>query len=147
MGSPNGTTTWDNGMAQRSILHNDQWGDIIDSLEDSFIEIRWFDTTSSISGEEFNGFLATFAECVERSGRPHVLVDALSFRMDPTAIDTAWRDANIIPRYNAAKVAKFAFIMPQGMPAIDAAPAPEGPATFPTGYFGSRNAALAWLLK
>ena len=56
-----------------------------------------------------------------------------------------WRDANIIPRYNAAGVKKFAFIMPAGMPAIGDDPAPEGPAHYPTAYFGSRAEALAWL--
>ena len=56
-----------------------------------------------------------------------------------------WRDEHIIPRYNAAGLKKFAFIMPEGMPAIGAAPEKEGSANFPTAYFGSRNDALAWL--
>jgi hypothetical protein len=60
-------------------------------------------------------------------------------------MDGGWRDANIIPRYNAAGVRRFAFVMPAGMPAIGAAPAPEGPGDFPTGYFGRREDAIAWL--
>jgi len=51
----------------------------------------------------------------------------------------------IIPRYNQAGVEKFAFLMPAGMPAIGAPPAPETPGTFPTAYFGSRADATAWL--
>lgn len=35
--------------------------------------------------------------------------------------------------------------MPAGMPAIGSDPVREGPATFPTGYFGTRADALAWL--
>lgn len=42
-------------------------------------------------------------------------------------------------------ITKFAFHMPQGMPAIGNAPAPEGPAQFPTAYFGTRADALRWL--
>ncbi len=44
----------------------------------------------------------------------------------------------IIPHYNQADVEKFAFPMPEGMPAIDAPPAPKEPVSFPTAYFGSR---------
>jgi hypothetical protein len=60
-------------------------------------------------------------------------------------MDEPWRNANIVPRYNDAGITKFAFHMPAGMPAIGAPPAPEGPAHFPTGYFGTRSDALAWL--
>ena len=60
-------------------------------------------------------------------------------------MEMGWRDEHIIPRYNAAGVQKFAFVMPPGMPAIRAEPANEDPATFPTGYFGTRQEALAWL--
>ncbi|MEM6995351.1 MAG: hypothetical protein AAF721_32880, partial [Myxococcota bacterium] len=58
--------------------------------------------------------------------------------------DMGWRDEHIIPKYVAGGVTKFAFHMPAGMPSIGAAPAPEGPAPFPTGYFGTRGDALAW---
>jgi hypothetical protein len=65
--------------------------------------------------------------------------------MSPANMDGPWRDANIIPRYNAAGVARFAFHMPAGMPMIGTPPAAERPGRFPTGYFGRRQAALDWL--
>jgi hypothetical protein len=65
--------------------------------------------------------------------------------MSPAKMDGPWRDANIIPRYNAAGVAKFAFHMPDGMPMIGEPPTPEAPGRFPTGYFGRRQDALDWL--
>jgi len=40
------------------------------------------------------------------------LIDSTAFRMSPARTDGPWRDANIIPRYNAAGVTKFAFHMP-----------------------------------
>jgi len=48
----------------------------------------------------------------------------------------------IIPRYNAASVTKFAFLVLAGTPGtVDArgTPAVEGQATFPTGWFSSRE--------
>jgi hypothetical protein len=62
---------------------------------------------------------------------------------------TEWRDAEIIPRYNEAGVAKFAFIANPGHPGptveAGAPPAADGPATFPTGWFKTRKAAYRWL--
>jgi len=61
----------------------------------------------------------------------------------------AWRDKEIIPHYNAGGVTKFAFIAGQSVPfptvESGADPAPEGPATFPTGWFASRDRAYQWL--
>ena len=126
-------------------LYSDGWGDIIDRPDDGCVEIRWFDTTAGMDGDDFNAFLATYAGEVEKCGRPGGLIDAVQFRMDMSKMNPGWRDEHIIPRYNAAGLKRFAFIMPAGMPAIGAPPAPEGPAEFPTGYFGSRADALAWL--
>ena len=99
-----------------------------------------------MSKEQFQKWLSIFADQVARAQRQRVLVDATSFRMNPAFMDGAWRDANIIPRYNAAGVTRFAFHMPAGMPMIGKAPAPEGPGRFPTGYFGSREEALGSLM-
>lgn len=126
-------------------VYEDRCGEIIDRPEAGLLELRWFDTTEGMNSDQFNEWLATFAGQVERCGRPRVLVDGTSFRMSPSQMDGAWRDTNIIPRYNAAGVAKFAFHMPEGMPGIGSPPAPEGPADFPTGYFGKRADALRWL--
>jgi hypothetical protein len=56
-----------------------------------------------------------------------------------------WRDAHIIPRYGAAGVRKFAFLMPPGFP--DAGKETmDGLAIFPTRWFVKREEAMAWLL-
>ena len=126
-------------------VYEDRWGEVFDRPSADLIELRWFDTTAEMSGRQFQDWLATFAGCVEKCGRSRVLIDSTSFRMNPANMDGNWRDANIIPRYNAAGVAKFAFHFQEGMPMIGAPPAPEGPARFPTAYFGRRQAALEWL--
>ena len=126
-------------------VYEDRWGEIIDRPATELVELRWYDTTAAMSAAQFQDWLATFAGHVERLRRPRVLIDGTRFMMDPTNLNDAWRDANIIPRYNAAGVRRFAFLFPDGMPAIGAPPAAEGPATFPTGYFARRQDALAWL--
>ena len=130
-----------------TIVHTDRWADIVDRPDDDCLEIRWFDTPAAMTADDFNGFLATFAGHVEACARSGALVDSVQFRMDMALMDAGWRDANIIPRYNGAGLKKFAFVMPSGMPAIGAPPAKEGPAEFPTGYFGTRADALAWLAE
>jgi hypothetical protein len=132
-------------VADSAVVYEDEWGEILDRPALDLIELRWFDSTSAMSPDEFKRALATFAEWVERTGRQRALIDGTSFLMDPANMDAPWRDANIIPRYNAAGIQKFAFHMPAGMPAIGFPPAPETPGRFPTGYFGSRREALRWL--
>ena len=132
-------------MTGVTVVYGDHWGDIIDRPEDRCLEIRWHDTTSQMTQDDFHRFLELYAGQVEACGRVGCLIDATSFKMDASQMDSAWRDRHIIPRYNASGVGKFAFIMPAGMPAIGAEPAPEGPAHFPTAYFGTRSAALGWL--
>jgi hypothetical protein len=128
-------------------VYEDRWGEVFDRPSADLIELRWFDTTAEMSAHEFQGWLAKFAECVERCKRSRVLVDSIAFRMSPANMDGPWRDANIIPRYNAAGVRKFAFHMPEGMPMIGLPPANEAPGRFPTGYFGRRQDALDWLAR
>ena len=126
-------------------IYEDRWGEVFDRPPADLIELRWFDTTAEMSAGDFQSWLTKFAECVERCRRSRVLVDSTSFRMSPAKMDGPWRDANIIPRYNAAGVRKFAFHMPEGMPMIGQPPENEAPGRFPTGYFGKRQDALAWL--
>ncbi len=95
------------------------------------------------------GFMATLCLFAWESEklRPRALfIDATDFKHRFANTDTvmAWRDAHIIPRYGAAGVRRFAFLMPMGFP--DAGKeAIEGPAIFPTRWFVDRQEALAWL--
>ena len=127
------------------IVYEDEQGSMIDYPDDDYVEIRWYDASSNFTTDTFNRWLEGFAGRVEQSKRSGILVDAVQFGMAMEHMDGDWRDANIIPRYNAAGVKKFAFLMPAGMPAIGAPATPEGPAEFPTAYFGTRADARAWL--
>ena len=97
-------------------VYEDKFGEIFDRPSANLIELRWFDSTSEMSAPEFQSWLTKFVESVERCGRSGVLVDSTVFRMSPAKMDGPWRDANIIPRYNAAGVKRFAF---QAFGAVD----------------------------
>jgi hypothetical protein len=131
-------------MPNLKIVYADQWGDIIDREASDCVELRWFDTSSAMGGKDFNAFLTRYADQIEACGRRNALIDAVQFKMDMSRMVPGWRDEHITPRYNAAGLKKFAFIMPEGMPAIGAPPENEGPAKYPTGYFIARVAALSW---
>jgi uncharacterized protein YodC (DUF2158 family) len=126
-------------------VYEDRWGAIIDHAGAGFVEIRWYDTTSAMSVDEFQQWLTNFAAEVERLRRPGILVDATRFLFDPAKTSAEWWYANIVPRYNAAGVKKFAFHMPEGMPEVGSPPEIQGPAAFLTAYFAQRQAALDWL--
>jgi hypothetical protein len=126
-------------------VYEDRFGAVLDHADAGYLEIRWYDTTEGMSQGQFQDWLAGFAGEVERRRSAKVLVDNTSFLMDPANSDGDWREENIVPRYNAGGVQKFAFHMPEGMPSIGSPPEREGTATYPTAYFARRQAALDWL--
>jgi hypothetical protein len=126
-------------------VYEDRFGDVTDHADAGYVEIRWYDTTEAMTVAQFQDWLDRFASEVERRRRAGVLVDGTSFLMDQRNMDDVWRNEHIVPRYNAGGVRRFAFHMPEGMPAIGQPPAAEGPAIFPTAYFARRQTALDWL--
>lgn len=109
------------------------------------IELRW--APRAINEVEFRASITRLAELLERERVPNVLVDVSHFSHDSAADFEEWRQAKIIPRYNAAGVKKIAFLLPSGAGQIvenGTLPAPEGAANFLTGYFGSRERVFSW---
>ena len=127
-----------------------QWGAILHHPEWRTLELKWFPATRQMSDDDFKTTTELYASQAEQL-KPiqFMLIDATEFFhtfADPGTL--AWRDEHIIPRYNAAGVTKFAFHMPPDTPNTvesGAAPAVEGPAAFPTGWFASRERAEQWL--
>jgi hypothetical protein len=111
--------------------------------EASVLELEWVGSTAGMTEDEFEGSLERLAAGAEkhRAARHRRRRSAVPLRPCPEF--GAWRDEHIIPRYNAAGVERFAFLAPQEA-APSSPPSHEGPATFPTGYFGSRDAIRAW---
>lgn len=134
-------------MERVTVLHEDKWGSVIDRMPAGYLEIRWFDSTDEMTKDEFQDWLTMFAEEVGANRRPAILVDATRFGMPMDNMDGSWRDEHVIPRYNAAGVRRFAFLMPDGMPAIGSEPTTEGPSEYVVGYFSRRQDALDWLAE
>ncbi|MGH1347733.1 MAG: hypothetical protein ACRBN8_39630 [Nannocystales bacterium] len=128
-----------------TIVYEDHQGSLIDDPTADDLEVRWYDGSSQLTGESFNRRQEVIADFVETCGRSGILIDAVQFGMNAQELDVQWRDANTIPRLNAAGVKKQALVVPAGFPPIGAPPAPEGPADFPTAYFATRAEARAWL--
>src|SRR5712691_4999579 len=102
-----------------------EWGVILRHDHD-LLELQWLPSTA------------------EKARARRLLIDATQFRHRFGDGVMEWRDAHIIPRYGAAGVRKFAFLMPPGFP--DAGKeAIEGPAIFPTKWFVNRRQAFDWL--
>lgn len=131
------------------IVARDEWSQIVFHDEWDSLELRWLPSTADATDADLKAAMETFArEGVNR--HPHTLiVDTTDFRHAWGDGFMEWRNSEIIPLYNQAGVVKFAFIANPNYPGptveAGAAPAPEGPATFPTGWFRTREAAYEWL--
>ena len=124
-------------------LAQNTWGVIVRPRHD-VLELRWLPSTASMSDGGFMATLCLFAWEAERARPLGLLIDAVEFRHEFGAGVMEWRDAHIIPRYGAAGVRRFAFVMPTGFPNVGKE-AVEGRAVFPTRWFVERRQALDWL--
>jgi hypothetical protein len=129
-------------------LASNPWGIISHHQQEGILELRWLASTAEMIDDDFKATLELFAEQAERTGAPLLLIDAIAFRHRFGEGVMAWRDRQIIPRYNASGTRRFAFHMPEGFPdAMEAGGQPviDGPASFPTAWFTGRQHALDWL--
>jgi hypothetical protein len=138
-------------MAEDSVeVARNQWGVILSHERWRTLELSWLRSTSEMSDEGFKETLDLFAAEGERAKPTYMIIDATEFDHKLGDGVLAWRDEEIIPRYNAAGVKKFAFLWPEGTPGTvesGGTPKPEGSATFPTGWFTGRERAYTWLIE
>ena len=123
-------------------LVRNPWGVLVD--QNNVLELHWLASTAAMTDGGFMATLCLFASEAEKRRPIGLLIDAVEFRhpFGPGVME--WRDAHIIPRYGAAGIRRFAFVMPAGFPNAGKE-AIEGPAIFPTRWFVERRAALEWL--
>lgn len=129
-----------------------EWGTILHHPDQQTLELKWFESTQQMTDDDFKTSLDLYASAAERV-KPIacMLIDSRDFGHafgDPGVM--RWRDEEIIPRYNAAGVKKFAFLMPDGTPGTvesGGAPSVEGPAAFLTAWFATRERAEEWLAQ
>ena len=131
------------------IVASDEWGQIIYYPDWSSLELRWLPSTADADDSDLKTTMEAFADEAINRRPTSLIVDTTEFRHGWADGFMEWRNAEIVPRYNNAGVNKFAFIANPSYPGptveAGSAPAPDDPATFPTGWFKTREAAYQWL--
>src|SRR5579859_204608 len=133
---------------ESSEVARNQWGVIVNHPQWQTLELRWLPSTRDSSDDAFKETLQLLANEGERLRPKHMFIDATQFFHQLGEGVLEWRDEHVIPRYNAAGVTRFAFLMTEGTPnTVESGSTPqvEGPAKFPTGWFSTRDKAYAWL--
>ena len=131
------------------VARND-WGVILQHERWQTVELRWLPSTTDMTDEGFKATLELLAAAGERVRPQFMLIDATEFHHQFGEGVMAWRDEHIIPRYGAAGVTRFAFLVPEGAPGTieqGGTPVVEGRATFPTAWFSTRERAYRWLAE
>src|SRR5262245_25916240 len=122
------------------------WGVVAHHVNEHILELRWLPST--MTDAAFKATWAPVASGAEKVRPSLLLIDATEFRHSFAPCVMEWRNDAIIPRYGAAGVKKFAFLMPAGVPNTMESGGKEvidGPAIFPTAWFSVRQNALNWL--
>jgi hypothetical protein len=99
-----------------------------------------------MNDDEVKDWLEKYATFGEKNQTRSMLINPQKFRYRWGPDIDAWRNENIIPRYNAAGVKKLAFLFP-AEEAPPQEPAVDSPAIYPTGYFDSREKLTQWFLE
>jgi hypothetical protein len=129
-------------------LAANQWGTITYYPQWNTLELAWSPDTRSMGDDGFRQTLQLLADQGLKVRPRFMIVDSTQFFHALADGALPWRDENIVPLYNQAGVQKFAFLAPAGMPGTiekGGVPAPDGPATFPTAWFETRDRLYAWL--
>ncbi len=124
-------------------LAENEWGEILSHPREAVLELRWRSDVE-MSDAAFMATLSLLAVTAERVLPSRILVDATHFRHSFGDGVMEWRNHSVIPRYGAAGVRRFAFVMPGGFPSIGQVEV-DPSAVFPTAWFASRGEALTWL--
>ena len=114
------------------------------------LKIAWTEKTAEMGVEDFKDALRRLAGHAEEHGAHRLLVDVTRFRFAVGPEIGPWRGHEITPRYNAAGVAKFAYVFPEGAdlpPSSAEAPEAYSGEDFATRFFHSEDSARAWFAE
>jgi hypothetical protein len=135
-------------MDEQQELAASEWGTITHYPQWNTLELTWSPSTRSMGDDGFRQTLQLLADQGLKVRPRFMIIDATQFFHRPGQATLAWRDENIVPLYNEAGVQKFAFLAAPGTPGTveqGGVPAPDGPASFPTGWFETRDRIYTWL--
>ena len=129
-------------------LAANEWGTILYHPEWNTLELKWGQKTRSMSDDGFKKTIQILADQGLKVRPKYMIIDSTEFFHTLGEGTLAWRDEHIVPLYNQAGVEKFAFLVTAAMPGTvekGAEPVPDGPATFPTGWFETKERMYARL--
>jgi hypothetical protein len=135
-------------VQQAEQVASNEWATFTYYPDGKTLELKWEQTTRSMSDHGFRQTLQLLADEGLRLRPVYMVIDATEFFHQLAEGTLAWRDQNIVPLYNQAGVQKFAFLTNAGMPGTvekGNEPMPDGPATFPTAWFETRDRLYSWL--
>ena len=125
-----------------------EWGTITYYPQWNTLELTWNPNTRTMGDDGFQETLQLLADQGLKVRPRYMIIDATQFFHTLGEGILAWRDEHIVPLYNEAGVQKFAFLATGAVPRTvekGGVPAPDGPATFPTAWFETRDRLYAWL--
>jgi hypothetical protein len=125
-----------------------EWGTVTHHPRWQTLELRWDAATRSMTDDGFKQTLQVLADQGLKVRPRFMIIDATEFFHKPSEGTLAWRDEHIVPLYNDAGIEKFAFLTTAAMPGTvekGGEPKPDGPATFPTAWFETKERMYAWL--
>ena len=129
-------------------LAADEWSTITYYPQWSTLELKWGEQTRSMGDDGFKSAIQALADHGLKVRPRFIIIDSTQFFHTFGEGTLAWRDEHIVPLYNEAGIEKFAFLVTDHMPATvekGAEPAPDGPASFPTAWFETKERMYAWL--
>ncbi|MGN6679658.1 MAG: hypothetical protein ACTHKL_17990 [Streptosporangiaceae bacterium] len=129
-------------------LAANEWGTITFHPQWNTLQLKWGQKTRSMSDDGFKKTIQAMADQGLKVRPRFMIIDARQFFHTFGEGTLAWRDQHIVPLYNEAGIEKFAFLVADRMPGTvekGAEPAPDGPASFPTGWFETEERMYAWL--
>ena len=89
-------------------IYRDATGVLRHEPASGLVELEWLDGSAGMTDGDFMAWLTRFADAEESFREPNLLIDVTRFSFRPGDHVGAWRDEQIIPRYNASGVRKFA---------------------------------------
>jgi hypothetical protein len=127
-------------------LNQDEYSVMMYDSESGTMTLQWSESTGNMTDENFKEIVAAYAGFAEQYRIPRLLVDVTKFRHRTGPEIGTWRSREIVPRYHNAGVKRFAYVVgedkvPQGQ-SPEKAPGEQ----FETGYFGTEDQAMRWLL-
>jgi len=126
-------------------LHDDEFQRILWNESTQIIKLDWKESTERMTDDDMKRELDFFVVCVEKKRAPRILVDVQKFGYRMTPEVQKWWSENILTRYNAAGVKRFAFLFAPEIKITSAMNESAPGADFLTRSFNTRESAIKWL--